>query len=322
VSTQAHPLRAAAAAEALGVTPEELRVEVGGALAEDLGAGDWTTKWTVAAGARARGTFVSQQELVVAGLAVAAAVFRELDTSVRFEDVVEDGAMLKAGAAMAEVHGPAAALLGGERVALNFLQHLGGIATLTRRFKDQLSGLKAELLDTRKTTPGLRALEKYAVRMGGGKNHRLRLDDGVLIKNNHLRLAGGVKAAVERARASRPESSGLEIEVEVANAEELEEAISAGADRVLLDNMTPGMVKQCVALVRQLTDRARLEVSGGVTLSNIRAYAEAGVDFISVGALTHSAPATAIHFLIEPEDASARPPSAGARRSRKTGRAK
>jgi nicotinate-nucleotide pyrophosphorylase (carboxylating) len=319
VSTQADRITMAAAPEALGLTEEDLGALVRGALAEDLGAGDWTTKWTVATDARARGTFVSQQELVVAGLPVATAVFHELDSSVRFESLVEEGAMLKAGAVMAEVDGPATTLLGGERVALNFLQHLSGIATLTRRFKDQLSGLKTELLDTRKTTPGLRLLEKYAVRMGGGKNHRLRLDEGVLIKNNHLRLAGGVKRALEKARASRPESSGLELEVEVSNAEELEEAIAAGADRALLDNMTPGMVKHCVAVAR---GRLPLEVSGGVTLANVRAYGEAGADFISVGALTHSAPAAAIHFLIEPDDASARPPSAGARRSRKTVRAK
>lgn len=319
MSTQANPVSVPVASRALGLSEEELTALVRGALAEDLGAGDLTTEWTVAADRCARGTFVAQQELVVAGLPVAAAVFRELDSSARFESLVEDGAMLKAGAAMAEIHGPAAALLGGERVALNFLQHLSGIATLTRRFKEQLAGLKAELLDTRKTTPGLRLLEKYAVRMGGGKNHRLRLDDGVLIKNNHLRLAGSVKAALEKARANRPESSRLELEVEVSNAEELEEAIAGGAGRVLLDNMTPGMVKQCVALA---AGRVALEVSGGVTLSNIRAYAEAGVDFISVGALTHSAPAAAIHFLIEPDDASTRPLSAGARRSRKTARAK
>ena len=308
------------APESFGISLEELRALVRRALAEDLGAGDWTTKWTVEPDARASGTFISQQETVVAGLRVAAEVFRELDPAVRFEALVEDGAEVKAGTALAAVHGPAAALLGGERVALNFLQHLSGIATLTRRFKEQLAGLKTELLDTRKTTPGLRLLEKYAVRMGGGKNHRLRLDDGLLIKNNHLRLAGGVRAALER--ANRPPSSKLAIEIEVSNAEELEEAIAAGAGRVLLDNMTPGMVKQCVALARQLTDRVKLEVSGGVTLANIRAYGEAGADFISVGALTHSAPAAAMHFLIEPDEGTDRRPSVGAKRRRKAARTK
>ena len=301
------------ASDTLGLSNEELSELTRRALAEDLGAGDLTTKWTVEPGARARGTFVSQQEAVIAGLPVAAAVFRELERAADFWILAGEGSLVKSGAAIAEVRGAAATLLAGERVALNFLQHLSGIATLTRKFQEQLSGLKAELLDTRKTTPGLRALEKYAVRLGGGRNHRCRLDDGVLIKNNHLRLAGGVRAAVEKARAKRPHASELPIEVEVSNVEELEEAIAAGADRVLLDNMTPGMVKQCVAVVRQLTDRVLLEVSGGITLANIRAYAETDVDFISVGALTHSASAASIHFLIEPDHAPSAQPHAGGR---------
>jgi nicotinate-nucleotide pyrophosphorylase (carboxylating) len=299
--------------ETLGLSPEDLSERVRRALAEDLGAGDLTTKWTVERGARARGTFVSQQEAVVAGLPVAAAVFRELERAADFRMLAEEGSLVKPGAGIAEVRGAAATLLAGERVALNFLQHLSGIATLAREFQERLAGLKAELLDTRKTTPGLRALEKYAVRLGGGRNHRMRLDDGVLIKNNHLRLVGSVRAAVKKARAKRPSAAEFPIEVEVSNAEELEEAIAAGADRVLLDNMTPGMVKQCVALVRQLTDRVLIEVSGGITLANIRAYGEAGVDFISVGALTHSAPAASIHFLIEPDHAPGAPPPARGR---------
>ena len=300
------------ASDTLGLSPEELSELVRRALAEDLGAGDLTTKWTVEPRSRASGTFVSQQEAVVAGLPVAEAVFRELERAADFRILAEEGCLVMPGAAIAGASGAAATLLAGERVALNFLQHLSGIATLTRKFQEQLAALKAELLDTRKTTPGLRALEKYAVRLGGGRNHRCRLDDGVLIKNNHLRLAGGVRAAVEKARANRPHASELPIEVEVSNVEELEEAIAAGADCVLLDNMTPGMVKQCVAVVRELTDRVLLEVSGGITLANIRAYAETGVDFISVGALTHSAPAASIHFLIEPDDApGASPPASG-----------
>ncbi len=180
-------------------------------------------------------------------------------------------------------------------MALNFLQRLSGIATLTRRLKEKLAGLKTELLDTRKTTPGLRSLEKYAVRVGGGRNHRLRLDDGLLIKNNHLRLAGGVRAAVEAARRRRPQS--MPIEVEVRSLGELDEALESGADIVLLDNMTPERARECVARAR---GRVRLEVSGGVKGDNIRAYAEAGVDYISAGVLTHSAPAADIHFLVEP----------------------
>jgi nicotinate-nucleotide pyrophosphorylase (carboxylating) len=300
VGARADPAAMRPTSNTLGLSPEELVKLVRRALAEDLGRGDLTTKWTVESGARARGTFMSQQEAVVAGLPVAAAVFRELEREAGFRSLAEEGTLVKPGAVIAEVRGAAATLLAGERVALNFLQHLSGIATLTRQFKEHLRGLEAELLDTRKTTPGLRALEKYAVRMGGGRNHRMRLDDGVLIKNNHLRLAGGVRVAVEKARANRPHASEPPIEVEVSNAEELEEAIAAGAGRVLLDNMTPGMVKQCVAVAR---GRVLLEVSGGITLANLRAYGETGVDFISVGALTHSAPAASIHFLIEPDRA-------------------
>ena len=282
----------------LGLSSGELRALVEAALKEDLGGGDLTTRLTVAPGRRARGALLSQQELTVAGLPVAAEVFRALDAEICFEANVEDGAEVDAGAQLALVTGTAATLLTGERVALNFLQHLSGIATFTRRLQTRLTGLKTELLDTRKTTPGLRALEKYAVRAGGGKNHRLRLDDGILIKNNHLRLAGGIRAAVENARKLRPtEVTNLAIEVEVASLAELDEAIAAGAEAVLLDNMTPALVRECVA---RAAGRIRLEVSGGVNTSNIRAYAEAGVDAISVGALTHSAPAANIHFLIEP----------------------
>jgi nicotinate-nucleotide pyrophosphorylase (carboxylating) len=186
-------------------------------------------------------------------------------------------------------------LLAGERVALNFLQHLSGVATYARRLKEELSGTRAEFLDTRKTTPGLRTLQKYAVRLGGGQNHRLRLDDGILIKNNHLRLVGGIRPAVENAQRQRP--PGYHIEVEVTSLAQLEEALECGADSVLLDNMTPGEVRQCV---ERSAGGIRLEVSGGIDATNIRAYAETGVDYISVGALTHSAPAVDINFRIEP----------------------
>jgi nicotinate-nucleotide pyrophosphorylase (carboxylating) len=217
-----------------------------------------------------------------------------LEPDYLWDAVISDGTEVPAGQPLARVEGKAATLLSGERVALNFLQRLSGVATLTRKFKDQLAGLKTELLDTRKTTPGLRILEKYAVRMGGGTNHRMGLDDGILIKNNHIAIAGGIHAAVGRVGDERP--AGMPVEVEVRTRQELEEAIGAGADIALLDNMTPEEVSECVGLVR---GRVLLEVSGGVGLENVRAYAETGVDRISVGALTHSAPAVDINFLIE-----------------------
>ena len=289
------PSRVRAPSIPLGLSPRELRTLVEAALKEDLGSGDVTTRLTVPEGQKARGTFINKQALVVAGLPVAAEVFRVLEPSLAWEPIVEDGTEVGPGTRLAVVSGTAAALLAGERVALNFLQRLSGIATLTRRLKAELAGLQTDLLDTRKTTPGLRSLEKYAVRVGGGRNHRMRLDDGILIKNNHLRLAGGIRAAVENARHRRPPS--MLVEVEVSNLTELDEAIAAGADALLLDNMTPAEVRECV---RRAAGRVRVEVSGGIHAANIRAYAETGVDSISVGALTHSAAAGDIHFLIEP----------------------
>lgn len=281
-----------------GLAADELRALVARALAEDVGRGDFTTQLTIPSDLKARGELIAKQDLVLAGLPVAGAVFKTLDPSIEFEPLAEEGAAVAARTRLARVTGQAATLLAGERVALNFLQRLCGIATLTRDFKSKLAGLKTELLDTRKTTPGLRALEKYAVRVGGGSNHRARLDDGILIKNNHLSLAGGIRAAVERARRLRPSvAPRLPIEVEVRSAAELEEAIAAGAEAVLLDNMTPAQVRECVV---RAAGRVRLEVSGGISAENIRAYAETGVDSISVGALTHSAPAADIHFLIQP----------------------
>ena len=280
--------------EVPGISREELRDVVRRALAEDLGEGDLTTHLTIPEGQRARGTFFSKQLLVLAGIPVAAEVFKTIEPNCECVVLAAEGKDVPPGEPLARVEGKAATLLSGERVALNFLQRLSGIATLTREFKKQIVGLKTELLDTRKTTPGLRALEKYAVRMGGGRNHRLRLDDGILIKNNHLVLAGGIRAAVERARAQRP--PGILVEVEVRTLAELEEAIAAGAEFVLLDNMTPDVVARCV---ERAAGRAKLEVSGGVNLGNLRAYAETGVDRVSVGALTHSAPAADINFLIE-----------------------
>jgi nicotinate-nucleotide pyrophosphorylase (carboxylating) len=277
-----------------GLPVQQVRKVVSRALIEDLGKGDVTTSLTVPESVKARGTFYSKQPLVVAGLPVAEEVFRMLEPDFVWAPVVRDGANVPAGQPLVRAEGKAATLLSGERVALNFLQRLSGVATLTRTFKDQLAGLKTELLETRKTTPGLRILEKYAVRMGGGTNHRMGLDDGILIKNNHIAIAGGIVAAIENVRREKP--AGMVIEVEVRTRQELEEAIEAGADIVLLDNMTPEEVSECVGLAR---GRVLLEVSGGVGLGNLRAYAETGVDRISVGALTHSAPAVDINFLIE-----------------------
>jgi len=275
-----------------------LRALVERALEEDLGSGDITTRLTIPEGQPARGSFMAKADLVVAGLPVAAEAFQVLDASSRYEPAVEESAEVRAGTKLATVEGSAAALLAGERVALNFLQRLCGIATLTRQLKSCLAGLPVALLDTRKTTPGLRTLEKYAVRVGGGENHRLRLDDGILIKNNHLRLAGGVRAAVERAFRLRPTlAPQWPIEVEVRSLAELRDALDAGAEAVLLDNMTPDEVRECV---KAAAGRARLEVSGGINAANLRTYAETGVDAISVGALTHSASAADINFVIEP----------------------
>src|SRR5271157_3994848 len=257
----------------LDLSSGELRALVEMALAEDLGQGDLTTSLTVPAEMRACGTFRSKQSLVVAGLPVAAMVFLILKPTVEWNPALEDGSDVAAGTVLANACGPAATLLAGERVALNFLQHLSGIATYARRLKEELAGTRAEFLDTRKTTPGLRNLQKYAVRLGGGQNHRLRLDDGILIKNNHLQLVGGIRAAVENAKRHRP--AGYHIEVEVTSLAELEEALECGADGVLLDNMTPVEVRQCV---ERAAGHIRLEVSGGIDATNIRAYAETGVD--------------------------------------------
>jgi len=279
----------------LDLSSGELRALVEMALAEDLGQGDLTTALTVPPGLSACGTFRSKQNLVVAGLPVAAMVFQVLSPAAEWNPALEDGTEVAAGTVLANACGPAATLLAGERVALNFLQHLSGIATYARRLKVELAGTQAEFLDTRKTTPGLRSLQKYAVRLGGGQNHRLRLDDGILIKNNHLQLVGGIRAAVENAKRDRP--AGYHVEVEVTSLAELEEALECGADGVLLDNMTPEEVRQCV---ERAAGHMRLEVSGGIDATNIRAYAETGVDYISVGAVTHSAPAVDINFRIQP----------------------
>jgi nicotinate-nucleotide pyrophosphorylase (carboxylating) len=256
------------------------------ALEEDVGAGDITTLATVAAEARCRAQIVAKAEGVVAGLSVAEAVFRALDPEVSFEHRAREGDGVRPGMAVAEAEGRARAMLMGERTALNFLQRMSGIATLTARFVAAVQGTKAKILDTRKTAPGLRLLDKAAVRAGGGQNHRMGLFDGVLIKDNHIRAAGGIAAAVERARAR---TDGLSrIEVEAQTLAQVEEVLAAGADSIMLDNMSLEEIGRAVGLI---AGRAETEVSGGVTLATVRAYAEVGVDYISVGALTHSAPA-------------------------------
>ena len=256
------------------------------ALAEDLGVrGDLTTDATVPAHVRAVAMFGARRPGIISGLDVAEAAFRALDTNVHFERVVEDGTRAEAGDVVARVSGPARILLTGERVALNFICHMSGIATLTRRYVDLVAGTRARIVDTRKTTPGLRAFEKYAVRCGGGQNHRSGLFDAILIKDNHIVAAGGVAPAIAAARAHAGHM--VKIEVEVTSLDELAEALAHPIDAVLLDNMSPALLREAVARVG---GRAITEASGGVSLETVRAIAESGVDLIPIGALTHSAP--------------------------------
>ena len=258
-------------------------------LAEDLGSGgDVTSKATIPADARFTAIMNCRQAIVVAGLDVAAAFFRRLDPQVRLEPLVKDGDAIDPRTELMRIEGNAQAMLAAERSALNTLQHLSGIATLARQYVDAIAGTGAILLDTRKTIPGLRSLEKYAARMGGAQNHRMRLDDGVLIKDNHVAVCGGVAQAVERAKAA---DTGLAVQVEVDRIDQIEPALRAGADRLLLDNMPPHVLREAVALVAK---RVPLEASGGVTLETIQAIAQTGVDFISVGRITQSAPAVDI----------------------------
>ncbi|MBN1460287.1 MAG: carboxylating nicotinate-nucleotide diphosphorylase [Armatimonadetes bacterium] len=265
------------------------------ALAEDVGTGDLTTLAMVDAEDQCRAEIVAQADGVIAGLSVACVVFRTVDPQVAFDAIVSDGARVSDGMTIAHIAGPTRAILTAERTALNFLQRLSGIATTTAEYVEAIRGTAARVLDTRKTAPGLRLLDKYAVRIGGGHNHRVGLFDGVLIKDNHLRAAGGVGEAVRRARAYAHHL--LKVEVEVQTLEEVGEAIQAGADVILLDNMTVSEVRKAVALIG---GRCLTEVSGGVTLESIRELAETGVDFISVGALTHSV--TALDISLEIAD--------------------
>jgi nicotinate-nucleotide pyrophosphorylase (carboxylating) len=273
--------------------PAEYRDLVKRALDEDLGSGDVTTDATVARDQRARGVFVVKTPCILAGFDVAAETFLQLEPSVHITRRRQEGELCAPGEEIAEVVGAARTLLIAERTALNFLQRLCGIATCARAFVTAAGG-RITVLDTRKTTPTLRALEKYAVTAGGATNHRRGLYDAVLIKDNHVRLAGGVAQAVSRARASNP---GLPVEVEAQNLQQVDDAIAAGADIVLADNLSLVDIRETV---RRATGRAKVEVSGGVTLERLPDLAATGADFVSVGALTHSAPAADISFEITP----------------------
>jgi nicotinate-nucleotide pyrophosphorylase (carboxylating) len=261
------------------------------ALAEDIGSGDVTTLAVVAEGEQAEAYIIAKQELVLAGIEVAETVFRQLDKDIVWWTKYSDGSRLVSGEIVAEAAGRARALLTAERTALNFLQHLSGIATLTARYIELLKPYKTKLKDTRKTTPGLRELEKYAVHCGGGENHRQGLFDGILIKDNHIAFAGGINQAIQLARQNAP--SGWPIEIETQNLAQVEEALAAGVEVIMLDNMDPDTLSQAVKLI---AGRAKVEASGGITADNITEIAKLGVDYISLGELTHSAPAVDIHM--------------------------
>lgn len=276
----------------------ELVLQIGEFLAEDIGRGDITTQACVNDDISGIGKFLAKEDLVVCGIAVAEAVFLHLDEdSPEIETFVNEGDEVTAGTVFATLKGFADVLLTGERVALNLLQRMSGVATLTRAYVKAVEGTNAQIVDTRKTTPGLRMLEKYAVTVGGGKNHRMGLDDGVLIKDNHIALAGGITEAVVMAKQKVGHLH--KIEVEISNWAQLREALEAGADIVMLDNQTPEEARKLVEMARQINPAVLLEASGGMDLDRVRSFAEAGVDLISVGRLTHSAKAVDISFKIQ-----------------------
>ena len=268
-----------------------------GLLAEDLGRGDVTTNATIPAGVPVRGRIVARTRLVEAGLDVARATFSLLDPNLTWEGDPREGRWAEAGDSLTVLGGDARAILSAERVALNLLQRMCGIATATRAFVDAVEGTGCRILDTRKTAPGLRVFDKRAVAAGGGKNHRFGLDDGILIKDNHLAVAGSAREAV--ARAKRSASALLKIEVEVENEEQLREALASGADALLIDNRTPAELAALVKVARSIRRDVPLEASGGIRLDNVRAYAETGVNFVSIGALTHSVVAADISLELD-----------------------
>jgi nicotinate-nucleotide pyrophosphorylase (carboxylating) len=291
------------------------------ALEEDIGTGDATTAAVVPPRATAQAKILARQTLVCAGLPIAEKVFGALDPEVRVTFPHNDGSFVEPGAEIVQIKGNARAILTGERTALNFLAHLCGVATLTKRFVEQLAGMRTRIRDTRKTTPGLRALEKYAVKTGGGNNHRFGLYDAILLKENHIALAGGIKAALDKAHtyvspktpppraASAYDAAGLDpevvgpgplpVQIEVRNQREMLEALGAGAEAVLLDNMPVERAAGCVKMARGMRPECVIEISGGVTLDNARAYADTGADFLSSGMLTHSAPAANLSLLVD-----------------------
>jgi len=288
------------------------------ALEEDIGAGDATVLATIPARATGTARILAREDLVCAGLPMAERVFRALDPAMKIELHVHDSDPVNKGTVLLHLAGKARAILTGERTALNFLGRLCGIATMVHHFVEAIQGTRARIRDTRKTTPGLRLLEKYAVKAGGGTNHRIGLYDAILLKENHIALAGGVKQALDQAHAysalhfkpealsayeeavpSRAPDTVLPIQIEVRDQRELREALSAGAESVLLDNMTPAEAQECVVLARSLRQDCVVEISGGITLENVRAYAETGADFLSSGTLTHSAPAANLSLLVD-----------------------
>ena len=291
------------------------------ALEEDIGSGDATTAATIPPRTVARAHILARQTLVCAGMPMVEKIFRALDLETQVVCLHNDGSFVEPGATLVQIKGNARAILTGERTALNFLAHLCGIATLTRRFVELLAATKTRIRDTRKTTPGLRALEKYAVKTGGGSNHRFGLYDAILLKENHIALAGGIKEALDKAHtyvspkmppprtASAYDAAGLDpevvgpgplpVQIEVRDEHDLREAIDAGAEAVLLDNMTPLQAANCVKIARGLRPDCVIEISGGITLENARAYAETGADFLSSGMLTHSAPAANLSLLVD-----------------------
>jgi len=289
-------------------------------LAEDVGAGDATAAATIPASATAQAHIVARQELVCAGLPLAEKIFCRLDPKMKVELRAEDGQLVQKGKDVLHLSGKASAILTGERTALNFLGHLSGIATLTHHFVEQLTGTRTKIRDTRKTTPGLRLLEKYAVKLGGGTNHRFGLHDAILLKENHIALAGGVKAALDQAHAyassrmkpramtayeavgtpmAAGEDDSLSIQIEVQNEAELREALGAGAEAVLLDNMKLEEARRCVEIVRAIRADCIVEISGGITIDNARSYALTGADYLSSGALTHSAASADLSLLVD-----------------------
>ena len=280
--------------------PREAMALIEAALAEDVGEGDFTSLWTVPAERRADAYIVCKADHgVIAGSEVAVEVFRRVDPSLEIIPLAADGDVVTRGDLVMRIAGAARSILTAERTALNFLQQLSGVATVTHRYVDSVAGTGARVIDTRKTTPGMRRLEKAAVVAGGGANHRVGLFDMVMIKDNHIAAAGGITAAVQAVRACN--DRGLRVEVETTSLDEVREALAAGVDRIMFDNMTPETMRDAVALVASAGDaRPETEASGGITLETIRAFAETGVDFISVGALTHSAPALDLSLRIGP----------------------